>query len=232
MATMTAELETTDELEVAATHEPATLAEFLEGLGDVDPSRILWTPRPGTATEADLIARGEKLVELIDGTLVRKTIGGRESFAASTLYEWLVLWKRKSDAGLLGLPDAIYRLAPGVIRLPDLSFTSWLGLPNDGAHLHPVLDFAPELAVEVLSESDRPGAVKRKVREYFTHGTKLVWVVDARAGTVVVYTSSVEATTLIRTDTLDGGDILPGFSLPLAELFDNPQLNPRPQRGA
>ena len=232
MATMTAELETSDEVEVIAGPGPATLADFLEGLGDVDPSRILWTPRPGTATEADLLACGLKLVELIDGTLVRKTMGGRESFAASALYEWLVIWKRKTDAGVLGLPDAIYRLAPGVIRLPDISFTSWLGLPDEAAHLHPVLDFAPELAVEVLSESDRPGAVKRKVREYLTHGTKLVWVVDARTGTVVVYTALGEATTLTRADTLDGGDVLPGFSLPLAELFDDSQLHPRRPHGA
>ncbi len=230
MATMTAELETTDE--VAAAPGPATLAEYLEGLGDVDPSRILWTPRPGTATEADLLACGLKLVELIDGTLVRKTMGGRESFATSVLHMWLANWQRKTEAGVIGLPDAIYRLAPGVIRLPDVSFTSWLGLPNDTAHLHPVLDFAPELAVELLSESDRPGAVKRKVREYFTYGTKLVWVVDARAGTVVVHTSPGESNTLTRTETLDGGNVLPGFSLPLADLFDNPQLHPRPPAGA
>ena len=232
MATMTAELETSDESEVIAGPGPATLAEYLEGLGDVDLSRILWTPRPGTATEADLLACPLKLVELIDGTLVRKTMGGRESFAASALYEWLVIWKRKSSAGLLGLPDAMYRLAPGVVRIPDLSFTSWLGLPNANAHLHPIVDFVPELAVEVLSESDRPGAVRRKVREFLTHGTKLVWVVDARAETVTVYTAAREATTLTRTDILDGGDVLPDFSLPLAELFDDPQLNPRPPLGA
>ena len=230
MTTTTAELETSEEVDAAP--GPVTLAEYLEGLGDVEPSRILWTPRPGTATEADLLARGEKLVELIDGTLVRKTMGGRESFATSALHTWLANWKRKTDAGVIGLPDAIYRLAPGVIRLPDVSFTSWLGLPNDAAHLHPILDFAPELAVEVLSESDRPGAVARKIREYLTHGTKLVWVVDARAGTVAVYTSPGEATTLTRTDTLDGGDVLPGFSLPLAELFDDSQLNLRRPHGA
>ncbi len=232
MTAMTAELETSDEAEVVAGPGPATLADHLERLGDVEPSRVLWVPLPGTATEADLLACGLKLVELIDGTLVRKTMGGRESFATSALHMWLAIWKRKTDAGVIGLPDAIYRLAPGVIRLPDVSFTSWLSLPNDTAHLHPVLDFAPELAVEFLSESDRPGAVKRKVRDYFNYGTKLVWIVDARAGTVVVHTAPGESTTLTRTDTLGGGDVLPGFSLPLADLFDDPQLNPRPPVGA
>ena len=55
---------------------------------------------------------------------------------------------------------------------------------------------------------------------------------DPRAETVVVYTAPGESTTLSRNDTLDGGKVLPGFTLPLAELFDAPELNPRPLLGA
>ena len=232
MATMTAELETSDEVEVIAGPGPATLADFLEGLGDVDPSRILWTPRPGTATEADLVACGSKLVELIDGTLVSKTMGKREGNFALTLGAILWLWNKRVNAGELSGADGSYRIASGLVRLPDISFTAWSSLPNPTAHLQSVADYPPDLAVEILSESDRPAALQRKIQEYFSHGTKRVWVVDPRAGTVAVFTDESNSTTLSRNDSLDGGDVLPGFTLPLAELFDDPQLNPRPPLSA
>ena len=216
----------------AATAEPETLADLIRSLGDVDPQRIFLKPQPGTATEADLYACGLKRVELIDGTLVRKTMGGRESFVAATLFSFLWVWKQRTNPGLVGVPDANFRLTQGLVRLPDLSFTAWVSLPDDFAHLQPVLDFPPDLAVEILSESDRAGEVRRKIGEYFAYGTKLVWVVDPRACNVAVYADAETSTPLTRDDTLDGGAVLPGFALPLAQLFDEPQLNPRPRSGA
>ena len=232
MTPMTAELETSDEVEVITAPGPATLADHLEGLGNVDTSRVLWTPRPGTATEADLTACGVKLVELIDGTLVRKPMGLRESLMAVAIAVILDAWRSRTNAGVVGGPDGEHRLEPGMVRKPDVSYTAWESLPNDTAHLQPIGDYAPDLAVEVLSESNRAGSMGRKIREYFTHGTKLVWVVNPRACTIAVYTDPTNSTILTRADTLVGSEVLPGFSVPLAELFDNPQLNPRPQRGA
>ena len=218
--------------EEIATHCPFTLAQYLANLGDEDTSRILWTPRPGTATEADFVAANHKLVELIDGTFVHKTVGSPESQLAMLIGFYPGTWSRATGAGLVAGVTCPFWLAPGLIRLPDASFTAWKSLPDPEAHLWDYAKFPPDLAVEVLSLSDRPNAFARKIRDYLTYGTKCVWVADPRATTVVVYTSPGEATTLTRNDTLDGGDILPGFSLPLAELFDDPQLNPRRPHGA
>jgi Uma2 family endonuclease len=219
---------------IDALADTLTLAEHLRALGDVDPELVLWTPRPGTATEADLLACGEKCVELFDGMLVRKTMGMRESTFAYLLAGWFSRWDFANAFGTFTTPDGGFRLALDIVRMPDLSFTAWASLPDDTAHLQPVGDYAPDLAVEILSVSERSGAIRRKRHEFFAAGTKLVWHVDPRAETVAVYTAPDECTTLTRTDTLDGGVVLPGFALPLAALFDAPPLHPRnrPATGA
>lgn len=218
--------------EEIAADGPFTLAQYLERLGDEDPARILWTPRPGTATEADFVGANHKLVELIDGTFVHKTMGNPESSLAALIGCRIGEWSDLTDAGLVTLVTYPFWLAPGLIRMPDASFTAWRSLPNPNAHLQDYAQYPPDLAVEVLSLSDRPNAFARKIRDYFTYGTKLVWVADPRAETVTVYTAAGQPTNLTRNDTLGGGDVLPGFSLPLAELFDDSQLNPRPPLGA
>ena len=78
---------------------------------------------------------------------------------------------------------------------------------------------APDLAVEVLSPSDMPGHTHEKLTQYFSHGTRLAWVINPAERNALVYRTP-EADRLLRvTDALDGEDVLPGFRLPLAELF-------------
>jgi Uma2 family endonuclease len=217
-----------------ATVEPDTLADLLRALGDVPPHRILWTPRPGTATEADLLrvqgGHPRRRVELVDGVLVEKPMGARESYLAFALMGHLFAYKLTNNVGVFGAPDANMRLRAGLVRLPDVHFTAWANLPSDSAHLRPVVDYPPDLAVEILSDSDRPGMTARKLREYFAAGTKVVWVIDPLARTVDVHADPADPdarTTLTSTDTLACPALLPGFALPLAELFGDPQLNPR-----
>ncbi len=209
-----------------------TLADVVERLGDVPLDRILWTPRPGTATEADVIrlADGEpkRLVELVDGILVEKAMGYREGLLAASLMVFVAGFVRSRKLGVVGAPDSLMRLASGQNRMPDVSFTAWANLPTGDAHLGRVAPFAPDLAVEILSPSNSRAEIERKRREYFAAGTKLVWEIDPDARTVAVYTDPTALTLLGATDTLTGGAVLPGFTLPLADLFDDPQLNPRP----
>jgi Uma2 family endonuclease len=80
-------------------------------------------------------------------------------------------------------------------------------------------DLAPDLAVEILSESNTVGEMERKVRDYFFAGTRLVWYIDPRRRSVRVYTNPDQCVELGERQTLDGGAVLPGFSLPLAQLF-------------
>ena len=77
----------------------------------------------------------------------------------------------------------------------------------------------PDLAVEVLSESNTAEEMARKLREYFAAGVRLVWMIDPRDRTATVFTGPELSRMLDETHTLDGGDVLPGFQLPLRDLF-------------
>jgi Uma2 family endonuclease len=86
--------------------------------------------------------------------------------------------------------------------------------------------------VEVLSKGNTPKEIQRKLKEYFLAGTRLVWVVDPRQRHVRVYTAPDRFVVLTEADTLDGGDVLPGFQLPLRELFALvPQSPKKPGKG-
>lgn len=214
----------------ATTRSYDTLADVIRTLDGIPPRRILWTPRPGEATEADQLrlVGGDRLVELVDGILVEKPMGTRESFMAATLIALLIAFVRPRNLGVVSAPDMILRTRAGRNRLPDVTFTAWASLPNATAHLQPVGDFAPDLVVEILSESNTRREMARKRREYFRRGVRLVWMIDPTARTVAVYTDPRAHTLLRDTDTLTGGDVLPGWSLPLTEFFNDPQLQPRP----
>ena len=79
--------------------------------------------------------------------------------------------------------------------------------------------FAPDLAVEVLSPGNRAGEITEKISLYFAAGSRQVWIVNPKRRTVSVYRSPDEVQILGEQDTLDGGDVLPGFSYELAKLF-------------
>ncbi|HET9227593.1 MAG TPA: Uma2 family endonuclease [Thermoanaerobaculia bacterium] len=81
------------------------------------------------------------------------------------------------------------------------------------------LDVAPELVVEILSPEDLPGETQTKVREYLAIGVDRVWIVDPRRRQVQIYRSPEQVETLEIGDTLRDGEILPGFSLSLSDLF-------------
>ncbi|MBY0514136.1 MAG: Uma2 family endonuclease [Gemmataceae bacterium] len=209
-----------------------TLADVIDRLGGVPLDRILWNPRPGTATEEDVLrvldGEPKRLVELVDGILVEKPMGQHEGFFAMSLGAILYGFVRARNLGVVGAPDTLIRLKPGQERLPDVCFTAWGNLPSADAHMQRVGRYAPDLAVEILSPNNTRAEMDRKRVEYFAAGTKLVWIVDPDARTVAVYSDPTTHAVLTAADTLTGDPVLPGFVLPLAELFDDPQLNPRP----
>jgi Uma2 family endonuclease len=197
-----------------------TVADLLESLGDIPPERIRMHPWPGTATEDDVIAihaREKRLCELVDGTLVEKPIGFDESRLAVELGATLVLYLRQHDFGTVAGEAGMMRLRTGLVRIPDVSFVCWEHLPEKYGPIPPL---APDLAIEVLSESNTPKEMQRKLVEYFEAGTQLVWYIDLRARTVTVYTAPDRFTVLDESQTLDGGDVLPGLVIPLRELFE------------
>ncbi|MCS6941107.1 MAG: Uma2 family endonuclease, partial [Roseiflexus sp.] len=82
------------------------------------------------------------------------------------------------------------------------------------------LDVAPELIAEVLSPEDSWSGVMQKMREYFEIGARLVWIVDPHARRVYAYRSMTDVREFTEADELPGDDVLPGFSVPVAALFE------------
>lgn len=107
---------------------------------------------------------------------------------------------------------------PDTVRAPDIS----VFLQRDGAAAFPPEGYTerlPELAVEIVSPSDRRPTVRRKAESYIAAGVALMWLVDPRDRTVRVYAAGVEPRVLGADDVIDGGDVLPDFSLPVADIF-------------
>jgi Uma2 family endonuclease len=200
-----------------------SMADLLARLGNISPRRVLLKPLPGTATEKDVLrmegALRKRLCELVDGTLVEKATGFEESFLAAFLIECLNGFVRPRNLGIVSGESSFIRLRLGLVRIPDLVFVSWDRMPRRRRPTDPILKFAPDLAVEVLSKSNTRKEMARKRKEYFRAGTRLVWEVDPRKRQVQVFTSPEESVTLTEADTLTGNSILRGFKLPLKELF-------------
>jgi Uma2 family endonuclease len=201
---------------------PLTLADVLQQLGGISPGRIRFRPAPGTATEDDVISirdRERRLFELVDGVLVEKVMGYWESVLAVELGRLLGNFVKRHKLGTLAGEAGMLGLSPGLVRIPDLSFVSRARLARHRRARAPILPLAPDLAIEILSEGNTSKEMARKVREYFASGCRLVWLVDPRDRTVAVYTSPAKAVVLKEKQSLTGGDVLPGFQLPLQNLF-------------
>jgi Uma2 family endonuclease len=191
-------------------------------LGMIPAERILMVPYPGTAKPKDVVYWDEHfnvICELVDGILVRKPMGAEESMLASFLCHLFWAFLTKHDLGLILGEAGFLELMKDQVRAPDVSFISWSRLPEGRLPEKKIPFLAPDLAVEILSESNTTKEMERKRREYFDQGTRLVWLVDPRTKAVEVFTSPEESTVLQIGETLDGGDVLPGFKLKLGKLF-------------
>ena len=208
----------------AVTFSPpvVTLRDLLERLGGVSPDRVRYEPFPGTATEQDVIRIQQsenRLYELVEGILVEKGIGYRESILAGAILAALRAFVRPRKLGLVSGEAGMMRLFAGLVRIPDVAFVSRERLPGGKVPPEPIPDLSPDLAVEVLSESNTRAEMSRKRGEYFEAGVRLVWIVDPKTETVAVYTGPDQHHVLTRRDQLEGGAVLPGFTLVLDELF-------------
>ena len=208
-----------------------TLADLRKRLGGIPLDRIWFRPAPGTAIEKDVIeaeARENRRCELVDGTLVEKTAGFEESRLAGRLIQLVNTYLDDNDLGVCVGADGMMRLAPGLVRIPDLSFINWDRLPGRESPKEPIPDLAPDLAVEIISEGNTRAEMVRKVREYFEAGVSLVWLIDPKRRTARVY-STPDKSILVRADEcLDGGGVLPGFVLPLGDFLDRGRRPRRP----
>jgi Uma2 family endonuclease len=220
---------------MASVQEPFTVADLLEQLGGIDPRRIRMKPPPGKATEKDLLKihnQEDRLYELVDGVLVEKAMGYAEGAIAAVLIRVLGNWVFERDLGIIAGADSTMRLMQGLVRLPDLSFISWKRLGKHEYPSEPIPELAPELAVEVLSIGNTPGEMRRKLQEYFLAGVDLVWLINPDTRTVDVVTARDQVRRRLDEDqVLDGGTVLPGFTLPVKDIFVHVPQPSAPPKG-
>jgi Uma2 family endonuclease len=159
--------------------------------------------------------------ELVRGELIRMSpSGSRSSIVSSNIRNQMGPFVTQRRLGLCGDADWGFRLAsnPDVVRAPDIAFVRAERVPEDGipAGYWPG---APDLAVEVLSPSDRFAEVLEKVQDYLAAGARLVWVIDPEARTATVFRPGGIPETVGADGELSGEDVLPGFILRLAEVW-------------
>jgi len=169
----------------------------------------------------DLPDRGGR-AELVQGEVIEMAPEGNESSAVGLMIgHLLMVHVLPRKAGVLSGAQGGFVLArnPDVVRAPDVAFVARARLP-DGQVPRGFLELAPDLAVEVVSPSDRSADIEAKVADYLQAGTKLVWVVFPDRRRVRVQTTLAEARWLSAGDTLTGDPVLPGFSCAVSEIFD------------
>jgi Uma2 family endonuclease len=105
-----------------------------------------------------------------------------------------------------------------IVRAPDVGFIRAERVPDELPD-RGYVPFAPDLAVEVVSPDDSADEVAQKVAEYLKYGTRLVWVLYAKPKEIKVHAPDQEVKTLKVGDALDGGDVLPGFKMPVRDIF-------------
>jgi Uma2 family endonuclease len=196
------------------------LADLQERLGDVPLNRIRFHPWPATLQDVlDVREREGVICELVEGVLVEKAMGYVESGLTVSILAILHTFVVTRNLGIVTGEAGTVELMPGLVRIPDVAFTSWSRLPGGRYPTAPIPRLAPDLAVEVLSKSNtrREMAVKRQ--DYFGAGVELIWEIDPKARTIAVYAGGAKVEDLKVGDVLDGGSVLAGFSLPLRDLF-------------
>lgn len=167
--------------------------------------------------------------EVVDGRIVEEPpLGAHEIWIASYIARLFARWERADEVGQM-IVEMIFELRddPRLRRRPDVAFVSSRLWPvdepaPDGA----VWDVVPELAVEIVSPTDLVDDLMSKVEEYFAVGVREVWVIHPKYRKLYVYQSPKSVLVLDQHDTLNGGDIIPGFVMPLSKIFKIPANPP------
>ena len=170
-----------------------------------------------TAEELINLPSGESRYELVDGELITGSLFGAEhGDVAAEIGARLHahVWERRLGKTYAAETGFLISRDPDTVRAPDASFVR----ADRVVRVRTYFPGAPDLAVEVLSPNDRASEVEAKVRQWLQSGTRMVMVVDPETRTATVHTPAATSR-LSSGDTLDGGDVVPGLRLPLAEIF-------------
>lgn len=177
-------------------------------------------PMPQILYTAEDLHAFDENYELDQGVLVPMSCGSFEhGEVALSIGASLRQYVRANRLGRVVGNDTgfILERGPDTVRGPDVAFVRADRLK--GRH-RKMWDGAPDLAVEVVSPSDRPAEVLRKVYQYLTAGCGIIWVVDTERATVVSYRADGLVRTFGSNDVLSGEDVIPGFECRVADLLD------------
>ena len=164
----------------------------------------------------------DKKAELVRGELrVTPPPGSPHAYAASNLLALLVVHVKERGLGRVFGDGAGYELVqlPRTVRVPAVSFVRSSRLPRDGA-VPGLLKLAPDIAIEILSPSETASELEEKLDDYRACGTPLIWVVDPVRRTVMIVSNDAPVRWLREGDSLDGGEVIPGFVCAVAEIFE------------
>ena len=201
-----------------------TLADLVRWLGDLPIDRICVTPPPGLATERDVLAARRTperwLCELVGGVLIRKAY----DFWAAVLSGQVMC--RISDIEQIRRKGAMlagsmpYRLAPGLVRIPDVSFIPWDHFPGRKLVDEEIGTIMPTLVLEVVAPSDGEREIERKRDEYFQAGVEEVWIVDSVRKDAAIWSGPTSVQRFEPGDMVRGSAIFPECSISLEKLFE------------
>lgn len=155
--------------------------------------------------------------EIVQGMPRKHAHGFIESAIAAHLFNYL--HGHKIGRVISGGVGVYTQSNPDTIRAIDIAFIS--NERYQQVQSNRFLDVAPELVVEIMSLANSQSKLHEKLAEYFAIAVKSVWIVDPQLAQVHVYRNMNDMTVLTREDTVTGGDILPGFTLALADIFEN-----------
>ena len=156
--------------------------------------------------------------EFIDGKLEKKERAtAKHSGIATILSLEIGIYLKKNKFGRVYGDNTTFQIGENK-RIPDVSFVSAKKIPPTGEPLD-IWNFAPDLAIEVISPSERHNKVERKIREYFDAGVTQVWKIVPEFKTLTIYFSPTETKILTEKDEVTCEEILPSFRLNLSDIF-------------
>ena len=159
--------------------------------------------------------------ELVRGEIRKMPPGSEEhGLVSANVAGDLIPYVRSNGLGRVIVAETGYLLQsnPDHVRAPDVSFLRQERVSPPGERRWFVLG-APDLAIEVLSPSNRPGPMAEKVADYLAAGCPMVVVIDPDVRTATVHCPGQEPRVLTEADTLEGGDVVPGWRMPVREIF-------------
>ena len=177
-----------------------------------------------------LMPDGGKEFELVDGRLKETNVSLQSSYIAGEAYLAMRLFCRDRQPGWVFPEGTSFRCFPfddTRVRRADAAFIELARLSEEQFRTQGHCRVAPDLVVEVVSPNDSADDVDAKVVDWLSAGVRLVWVISPAAGHIRVYPSDAQGTILRSTDTLAGEPVLPGFAVPVADLFRLPETMAR-----